>query len=84
LSDAKLSPKVRGVKDLEEKIKRLERYEMWKKVEPIDFESIVGSDLWEKHWDNCEELHRKMNEFQKVSNQIKLLIQSRYQNMKYQ
>lgn len=78
LSDAKLSPKSRGVKNLDEKILRLERYEMWKEIKPIDFESIVDNGLWEKHWSNCEELHRKMSEFQVVSNKIKALIQDNY------
>lgn len=76
LSDAPLSPKTRGVKDIAEKISRLEEFEKWKEIEPIDFESLVGKELWSKHWDNCDKLHLMMKEAQEVAIQVKRKIDS--------
>ena len=70
-SDAKLSPKTRRISDIEDRIKRLEAYE--EKYVPIklNFEMIVGKDLWALHWKNHKELHQVMKECQKTSNIIK-------------
>lgn len=77
LSDAPLSPKTKKVADLEEKIKRLEEYE--KQTTPIilDFESLVGKSLWEKHWQNYNELYAKMKESMDISNQIKTILKNK-------
>lgn len=78
LSDAKLSPKSRNIAHLPEKIKRLEAYEQWKTVEPIDFEALVGTEIWQQHWENCVQLHAKMVECQVYSNKVKRLIELNY------
>lgn len=74
LSDASLSPKTREISDLEERIHRLEIYE--KKYRPIriEFENIVGREMWEKHWENCKKLHDMMQESQKLSDEIKAIV----------
>jgi len=74
-SDAKLSPKTRQVKDLEKKIERLERYEKLRRVSPLDFKGIVGEELWNAYWKNCEKLHGKMKRYQRQADKIKALIQ---------
>ncbi len=71
MSDAKLSPKTRNISDMEKKIERLNCYEKWKDIKPIDFEGIVGKEAWEKHWENCERLHKLMEEFQEHSDLVK-------------
>ena len=70
-SDAKLSPKSRGIKNLDEKVKRLEEYE--RKYSPIiiDFEKMVGSKLWSEHWNNHIQLIALMKDCQKTSDDIK-------------
>ena len=70
-SDASLSPKSRGISGLDERCKRLEEYES--KYEPIklDFEKIVGKDLWERHWKNYKELIEFMKSCQETSDDIK-------------
>lgn len=70
-SDASLSPKSRGISGLDERCKRLEEYEC--KYEPIklDFEKIVGKDLWERHWKNYKELIEFMKYCQETSDDIK-------------
>jgi len=76
-SNAKLSPKRREVTELDSKIKYLEEYERWGNVKPCDFEKLVGSNLWKRHWKNCEDLHAKMSDAQKHAEQIRELIKER-------
>lgn len=71
LSGAELSPKSRSVPELSGKIKKLEQYEKWKHIKPIDFESITGVEVWDQHWKNHEQLLLTMKEYQKLSNIIK-------------
>lgn len=52
LSDAPNSPASKGVPDLLERIERLEDYERCFTPHKLDFEKIVGSELWSKHWAN--------------------------------
>ncbi|GAC1373819.1 MAG: hypothetical protein NVS3B3_09030 [Aquirhabdus sp.] len=70
LSTAKLSPLSRNVKDIPERIKRLEIFEAWCKPTLVNFESIVGSDIWEKHWQNWERIQSLMRESQQLATEI--------------
>lgn len=77
-SDAKLSPKSKGVIDLDERITRLEKYEKWGTPTCIDFESIVGKKIWEKHWNNCEEVQSVMKQSQILADEISKKINKKY------
>ncbi|NCU18807.1 hypothetical protein [Pallidibacillus pasinlerensis] len=76
LADVKLSPKNRNVENLVDIIIRLEKYESWSNPKRIDFEVIVGKETWEKHWENCERLHKVMQESQQLSDEIKQTIET--------
>jgi len=71
---ARLSPTTRNNENLNVIINRLEKYEAWSSPTIIDFESIVGKDIWEQHWTNCEKIHEMMRESQKLSDNIKITI----------
>lgn len=75
-SDASLSPKTRGISDLDERAEKLEAFQNKYDVKQYDFESIVGAELWKKHWESWEALLRMMKESQKTSDKIKELIKS--------
>lgn len=70
-SDAKLSPKSRGVPNIEEKADKLEAYENWERPTKVDFESVVGSEVWSQHWQNWELVQETMREAQLLANEIK-------------
>jgi hypothetical protein len=70
------SPKARGIQDLEERIQRLETYEAWKRRVPMNFEEIVGPDIWEQHWRNWKRVIEVMKESQIVAAKIKAAIVS--------
>ena len=73
-SDASLSPKTRGISDIEERVKRLEEYEKRFIPKKINFEELVGKDLWEKHWNNHKKLLELMEVCQETSDTIKKII----------
>ncbi len=73
---AKLSPATRGIKNIDTKIARLSDFEKWGEPINVDFESIVGIEKWEQHWRNCELLHEQMYDSQKLSDEIKNLVQA--------
>jgi hypothetical protein len=74
LSDAKQSPKSRNISDIADRIKRLEEYE--RKFTPtiLDFEELVGENMWKQYWNKCEQLHKMMIESQTSSDKIKHLV----------
>lgn len=74
-SDAKLSPKSRGIKDLEERIRRLKSYEALTKTRrtKLNFAEIAG-DLWKKHKKNEKQIIELMKKSQKYAEDIKKVI----------
>jgi len=74
-SDAPLSPKSRGIPNLLGKIKRLDAFEKWHNVEPVDFENMVESTLWAKHWQNLQLVFEQMKASQIIASQIKTAIE---------
>ena len=61
---AKWSPTSRGVRDVEARIERLRRYELWRPAEAVDFERIVGSEAWRTYWKRLEAMDRTLAECQ--------------------
>jgi len=59
------------VKNLDKYIERLEAYEKWGNVKPINFEEVVGPTLWNQHWENREKLFEMMRKTQVTANEIK-------------
>ncbi len=70
-SDAKLSPKSRGIDDINERAERLEAYENGESPTVVDFEAIVGVEIWAQHWENWEQVQESMRNAQTLANEIK-------------
>ncbi len=79
LSTAKLSPTARGIKDLPERIKRLEAYEQSKAPTKMDFAAIVGEAVWAQHQNNLERVQSLMRESQELAAKINAEVASAYQ-----
>ena len=71
VSAAPLSPKSKGVPDVETRMSRLEAYEQWKPRDPISFASIVGEESWNRHWGNHEAVIEAMRDSQELADDIK-------------
>lgn len=81
LSNAKLSPKTRGIKDIAERTKRLEAYENWGVPTQMNFEAIVGKDVWAQHQENLERVQSLMRESQELATKINTEIASAYKTL---
>lgn len=71
ISSAKLSPKSRGVSDIDQRIEKLHKYEAWLEPTKVDFESVVGKEKWEQHWSNWESVQDTMRQAQTLATEIK-------------
>jgi HNH endonuclease len=71
---AKRSPATRGVPNLEARIERLERFESWREPVVFDFEKVVGSELWARHWSNWEKLCGLMHECERTAEEVRQAI----------
>lgn len=73
-SDAKLSPKTRGVKDIDLRIARLTKYEQWGNLMPLDLSAFVTKEQWDQYWESWRGLLRDMNDIKKHAASIKTTI----------
>lgn len=76
LGPAVRSPRTRAVPDLETRVQRLEAYECWREPRHVDFESLVGEELWAQHWHNHARLMELMIECQKTAEEIRLVVKA--------
>lgn len=76
-SDAKQSPKTRGVDNLEQRIERLEEYEKRFKPKKYDLKAIVGEELWTKHLKNLKGIINMMKEAQHTSDEIQKILKNK-------
>ena len=80
VSDAKKSPRTRRITDIDARMHRLNSYMNWLKPTFIDFEAVVGTELWKEHWSNCKKIQDHLIESQKVSEKIKQCLNSSADN----
>ncbi len=78
LSKAALSPSTRGVQDISARMQKLEAYESWCEPTKMDFESIVGEDLWRQHWEHWDRVQLIMKESQQIAEKINKLVAEAY------
>jgi len=78
LSDAKLSPKTRGIADLDKRIEALQKYEEWQAPTKLDLEAIVGADKWQQHWKNWETVQETMKQAQVLASEINTIVAQSY------
>jgi hypothetical protein len=72
--NARLSPRMRKIPSLADRISRLEAFEKWRNPRRIDFESFAGKERWAKHWENHGRLLELMRECQLTAEEIRLLV----------
>ncbi|MGR8940715.1 MAG: HNH endonuclease [Gammaproteobacteria bacterium] len=81
LSSAQLSPTARGIKDIPERFKRLDAYEKSKAPTKMDFESIVGKEVWEQHENNLERVQLLLRESQELATKISTEVANAYKSL---
>jgi len=71
VSSAMKSPKSRGIEDLDSRVVRIKAFESWRVPTKVDFESIVGTEKWQRHWENCEAVQSSMRQAQLLAEKIR-------------
>jgi len=74
-SAARLSPKTRGVVDIDDRIARLASYEQWRQPKKIAVEEIVDAELWRRHEVNRRTVIDLLKESQKLAKEIRASIE---------
>jgi len=77
VSSAKLSPKTRGVDDLNERINRLARFEQWAACKPISIEKLLPRDKLTTYWGALESILVEMDKAEKLAIELRGLLQKR-------
>ncbi|MCC6176234.1 MAG: HNH endonuclease [Chloroflexi bacterium] len=72
--NANLSPKSRGVPDLDDRIARLQAYEQWRQPRKIDFAAVVGPDLWQRHRENWRSVLDLLKKSQELATEIRDIV----------
>jgi hypothetical protein len=52
LGPARLSPRTRGIADIDDRAQRLIAYESWGNPTDVDFDDLIEDGLWSEHWNN--------------------------------
>ena len=73
-SEARLSPATRGVADLQKRIERLEQFERWRQPRVVDFEGILGKELWTEYWESCEQIVSALKRSQELADRLKAIV----------
>ncbi len=71
---AKLSPNSRGVDNLDERIKYLERYEDWRKPTCVNYQQLVGPERWSDYMNLLDSAVSHLSKAQKVASELHGLI----------
>ena len=79
VSNAPHAPARRGVIGLSSRIERLKEYERWRPAEPIDFEAILGPELYAQYWLKLDQAIEYMRECQVFAQALRVQIASRHQ-----
>ena len=56
LGTAKQSPTIRGIPDIQDRVRRLEAYESWGKPIHINYEALAGNEDWVQHLAHLDEV----------------------------
>jgi hypothetical protein len=62
----------------EDRVLRLEHYEQWGNVQPVDLSKLVSADAWTAHWENWRRVLDVMKESQPLADQIREAIRRNY------
>jgi hypothetical protein len=70
-SSAPRSPRMRGIPDLEARMTRLEAYQQWRQPKRLDFQALVGEELWTEYWNHWREILAHMKKSQAYAVKLK-------------
>lgn len=72
---ARWSPATRNIGDLEVRVQRLHDYERWANCRPLDIESLVDGELWNRYYALQADILDKMREAQQLALELSRQVQ---------
>jgi hypothetical protein len=85
LGKAKSSPKTRGVPDLEERAKKLRKFEKWGDQTPVSedqFRIAIGAERWQGYWQRLDEIKQLMVSAQEEADSIRMVLETKFGDSK--
>lgn len=70
----KHSPTRRGIADIAARIERLGRYESWREPIVIDFELVLGKEVWADYWKHWEQMIADLRKCQEVADTLRAVV----------
>lgn len=74
------SARTRSLPDLKDRVSRLQKFEEWGRVKPIDLQALVDTDIWNAHWTNHASVQQRMKDAQIHAATLKSAIQEKLKN----
>jgi len=71
---ARLSPKSRGISDINIRVERLKAYEAWREPRRIDFAAVVGDEMWKRHRQNWRSVLELLKTSQELASEIRSIV----------
>jgi hypothetical protein len=68
------SPSKRGIKDLADRIRRLEAYERWRTPVKIEFDKIIDPNVWANYWGLWEEINADLSKCSEVAETLRATV----------
>ena len=65
------SPTTRGIANLDQRIRLIEKFEAWGNVEPLPIRECVGEEEWTSYWARCDAITVQLREAQLQADRIK-------------
>ena len=59
---------------MQDRVDRLESYERWGSPRKIDFEKVLGTELWAEHWSNWSAIIAELRKAQELAKRLQLKI----------
>jgi hypothetical protein len=80
LSGAALSPKTRGVADLDDRIAALSRFETWSKPTRLDYANLLGEHRWREYLALLDAAVRHLSAAQRVAIELRAVADQKLAN----
>jgi hypothetical protein len=76
LGEAPQCPKRRSIAELENRISRLEAYERWRTPTFVDFEKLLGSEVYANYWRELDRIIGELEQSQEMADELRQKIAS--------
>ena len=70
LSSAPRSPRTQGIQDIDERVRRLEAYEQWRKPRCINYVAVLGEERWATYQALLDKAVKHLTDAQNIATEL--------------